>query len=234
MTTRKELTEAVGARYRQARARERTTILNEFVALTGYHRKHAIRVLAGEHLQERPRAPRNRLYDEAVRQALIVLWEAGDRVCGKRLKPLVPILIDAMQRHGHLKLDPLVQERLLQVSAATIDRALSPARAGADGHRRHRTVVNVIRRQVPVRTFSDWRDPPPGFFEVDMVEHCGGMKTAGDFVHTLTLTDIASGWTECIAMPLRDQSIVVQAITRRDTICPLRCAAWTPTTTAHS
>jgi len=100
MTTRKELTEAVGARYRQARARERTTILNEFVALTGYHRKHAIRVLAGEHLQERPRAPRNRLYDEAVRQALIVLWEAGDRVCGKRLKPLVPILIDALLSAG--------------------------------------------------------------------------------------------------------------------------------------
>jgi hypothetical protein len=213
MATRKELTEAVGARYQQARARERTTILNEFVALTGYHRKHAIRILAGEHLQERPRAPRNRLYDEAVRQALIVLWEASDRVCGKRLKPLVPILIDAMQRHGHLKLDPLVQERLLQVSAATIDRALSQARAGADGHRRRRTVVNVIRRQVPVRTFSDWRDPPPGFFEVDMVEHCGGMKTAGDFVHTLTLTDIASGWTECIAMPVRDQSFVVEAIT---------------------
>jgi hypothetical protein len=213
MATRKELTEAVGARYRQARARERTTILNEFVALTGYHRKHAIRILAGEHLQERPRAARNRLYDEAVRQALIVLWEAGDRVCGKRLKPLVPILIDAMQRHGHLKLDPLVQERLLQVSAATIDRALSQARAGADGHRRRRTVVNVIRRQVPVRTFSDWRDPPPGFFEVDMVEPCGGMKTAGDFVHTLTLTDIASGWTECIAMPVRDQSFVVEAIT---------------------
>jgi hypothetical protein len=66
---------------------------------------------------------------------------------------------------------------------------------------------------VPVRTFSDWRDPPPGFFEVDMVEHCGGMKTAGDFVHTLTLTDIASGWTECIAMPVRDQSFVVEAIT---------------------
>lgn len=214
MATRKELIEAVGARYRQARARERTTILNEFVALTGYHRKHAIRVLAGDHSHERPRAPRNRLYDEAVRQALVVLWEAGDRVCGKRLKALIPILIDAMQRHGHLKLNPLVQERLLQVSAATIDRALSQVRASADGRRRRRTVVNVIRRQVPVRTFSDWRNPPAGFFEVDMVEHCGGMKTGGDFVHTLTLTDIASGWTECVAMPVRDQSLVVEAITK--------------------
>ena len=124
-----------------------------------------------------------------------MLWEAGDRVCGKRLKALIPILIDAMQRHGHLELDPVVQDRLLQVSAATIDRALCQARTSARGGRRRRTVVNVIRRQVPVRTFSDRRTPPPGFFEVDMVEHCGGMKTGGDFVHTLTLTDIANGWT---------------------------------------
>lgn len=63
-----------------------------------------------------------------------------------------------------------------------------------------------------MRTFADWRDPPPGFFEIDMVEHCGGPKTDGNFVHTLTLTDIASGWTECIAMPVRDQSLVVQAL----------------------
>jgi len=63
-----------------------------------------------------------------------------------------------------------------------------------------------------VRTFADWRDPPPGFFEVDMVEHCGGTKTDGDFVHTLVLTDIARGWTECVAMPFRNQSLVVEAI----------------------
>ena len=83
MTTRKELIEGVGARYRGASMSERTRVLDEFVAITGYHRKHAIRVLrAGtDPVQSRP--PRNRLYDEAVRQALIVLWEAADRVCGK-------------------------------------------------------------------------------------------------------------------------------------------------------
>ena len=213
MTTRKELIEGVGARYRGASLNERTKILDEFVAISGYHRKHAIRVLGAEAEQERSRPARNRLYDEAVRQALIVLWEAGDRVCGKRLKALIPILIGAMERHGHLNLDAEIKAKLLQVSAATIDRALGDARSRVDGQRRRRTGVGAaIRRSIPVRTFSDWRDPPPGFFEVDMVEHCGGAKTDGDFVHSLVLTDIASGWTECIAMPVRNQSLVVEAM----------------------
>jgi hypothetical protein len=73
-------------------------------------------------------------------------------------------------------------------------------------------VGSAIRRSIPVRTFADWRDPPPGFFEIDMVEHCGGPKTDGDFVHTLTLTDIASGWTECVAMRLRNQMLVIEGL----------------------
>ena len=213
MTTRKELIEGVGARYRGAPLNERTKILDEFVAITGYHRKHAIRVLGAAADPQRSRPARNRLYDEAVRQALIVLWEAGDRVCGKRLKALIPVLIDAMERHGHLDLDAEIKVKLLQVSAATIDRALGDARSRVDGQRKRRSGVGAaIRRSIPVRTFSDWRDPPPGFFEVDMVEHCGGAKTDGDFVHSLVLTDIASGWTECIAMPVRNQSLVVEAM----------------------
>jgi hypothetical protein len=213
MTTRRELIEAIGARYRDVATSEKKTILDEFVALTGYHRKHATRVLGKASRVEQKVPVRDRVYDEAVRQALIVLWEAGDRICGKRLKPLIPVLITAMERHGHLNLDALVKARLLQISAATIDRSLSDARAHIDGKRRRRTGIGAaIRRSIPVRTFSDWRDPPPGYFEVDMVEHCGGPKSDGDFVHTLTLTDIASGWTECVAMPLRNQSLVVEAL----------------------
>ena len=184
MTTRKELIEAVGARYRDASTNERTKILDEFVAVTKYHRKHAIRVLGSEPVHDPSTPPRNRLYDEAVRQALIVLWEAGDRVCGKRLKVLIPVLVRAMERHGHLELDPVVKAKLLQVSAATIDRALGDARSRVNGQRKRRAGVGTaIRRSIPVRTFSDWRDPSPGFFEIDMVEHCGGAKTDGDFVH---------------------------------------------------
>ena len=189
MTTRKELVEALRLRYRSAAIGDRIKILDEFVALTCYHRKHAIRVLRGEFSPATDVRLRNRVYDEAVAQALTVLWEAADRVCGKRLKPLIPMLVDAMERHGHLDLDPVIKTKVLQVSAATIDRLLAVARAHIDGQRKRRKGVgSAIRRSIPVRTFADWLDPPPGFFEIDMVEHCGGPKTDGDFVHTLTLT----------------------------------------------
>ncbi|MEO6984221.1 MAG: transposase, partial [Paralcaligenes sp.] len=128
---------------------------------------------------------------------------------------LIPILIEAMQRHGHLDLDPLIRGKLLGISAATIDRILRPTRERIDGHRRRRTGMgSAIRRSIPVRTFADWGDPSPGFFEVDMVEHCGGPKHDGNFVHSLVLTDIATGWTECVALPVRNQSLVVQGIAK--------------------
>ena len=215
MTTRKELLAALRARYRCAAFGDRIRILDEFVALTGYHRKHAIRLLRGELRGEISPAvatsTRNRVYDEAVTQAVTVLWEAADRVCGKRLKALIPMLVDAMERHGHIDLDPAIRNKVLQVSAATIDRMLAAARAHIDGQRKRRKGVGAaIRRSIPVRTFADWVDPPPGFFEIDMVEHCGGPKTDGDFVHTLTLTDIATGWTECVAMRMREQMLVTE------------------------
>ena len=211
MATRKELVGALRVRYCSAATRDKIKILDEFVALTGYHRKHAIRVLREEVTSKEARA-RNRLYDEAARQALTVLWEAADRVCGKRLKALIPVLVDAMERHGHLDLAPIIKAKILQVSAATIDRVLAEARSHIDGKRRRRSGVGAaIRRSIPVRTFADWRDPAPGLFEIDMVEHCGGSQTGGDYVHTLTLTDIASGWTECVAMRVRDQMLVIEA-----------------------
>jgi len=142
MATRKELIEALRARYSGAPPVEKAKILDEFVALTGYHRKHAIRVLREEAITKETRA-RNRLYDEAVRQALTVLWEAADRVCGKRLKALIPMLVDAMERHDHLELDPVVKTKVLQVSAATIDRVLADARSHIDGKRRRRTGVGA-------------------------------------------------------------------------------------------
>lgn len=212
MTTRKELVAALQSRYGSATLDERIRILDEFVALTGYHRKHAIRLLREKPGAAKGTRERSRLYDEAVRQTITVLWEAADRVCGKRLKALIPKLVDAMERHGHLDLDPLVKTKLFEVSAATIDRMLANARLQIDGQRKRRTGVgSAIRRSIPVRTFADWRDPPPGFFEIDMVEHCGGSKTDGEFVHTLTLTDIASGWTECVAMRTRNQMRVIEA-----------------------
>lgn len=213
MTTRKELTKAVGARYRGASRSDKQKILDEFVVLTGCHRKHAIRVLSCEREVDSEEKGRNRIYDDATRQALTLLWEAADRVCGKRLKVLVPTLIDAMERHGHLDLDPIVRAKVLAVSAATIDRMLAGTRLQIDGQRKRRKGVGAtIRRSIPVRTFADWGDPSPGFFEMDMVEHYSGPKVDGDYLHTLVLTDIASGWTECFAMRHRSQALVIDGL----------------------
>jgi hypothetical protein len=213
MAARRELVLAIGERYQTASSTEKRRILDEFAAVTGYHRKHAIRVLrksaAGVLSASRPRA---RLYDEAVREALVILWEASDRICGKRLKPLIATLLDALERHGHLRLAPAVRERVLAVSAATIDRMLAGPRAHVRGRSRRRP-ASAIRRSVPVRTFADWNDPSPGYIEADLVAHCGE-SAAGSFVQSLVLTDIASGWTECLALLVREQTLITEALTK--------------------
>lgn len=209
---RKEIWQAVVERYRTAAPDGKSRILDEFVILTGYHRKHAIRVLNTPSLADRAtNHRRSRLYDEAVRQALIILWEASDRVCGKRLKALIPVLLPALERHGHLGLDPEVRDRLMCVSAATMDRLLFEARRAAGGRRRRPKTLPAVRRSIPVRTFGDWDEPIPGFFEADLVAHCGESMT-GSFAHTLVLTDVATGWTECLALLVRESSLVVHAL----------------------
>jgi len=149
MATRRELKQAVGERYLAAGRWERRQILDDFTRVTGYHRKHALRVLH-QPLVPRPPRPRERIYDEAVRQALALLWEAADRICGKRLKALLPVLIESMERHGHLRLDPVVRSALLDISAATIDRLLRSVRE-ASGRIRRRCwgLGSAIRQSVP-------------------------------------------------------------------------------------
>jgi hypothetical protein len=124
----------------------------------------------------------------------------------------LPVLIEGMERHGHLQLAAEVRTALLTVSAATIDRALRPVRERAGGQPRRRVVASAVRRSVPVRTFSDWHDPPPGFFEADLVAH-SGPTASGSFVQTLVLTDIATGWTECAPLLVREQGLLVEVLT---------------------
>ncbi|MDQ3666552.1 MAG: hypothetical protein M3410_08225 [Acidobacteriota bacterium] len=127
LETKRELTVAIGERYRAGDRKSKKVILDEFAKVTGYHRKHAIRLLRGKPVTER-KSVGKRVYQEAVEESLIVVWEAADRICGKRLKALMPTLVDAMERHGHLKLEETVRGLLLQMSAATIDRRLKMVR----------------------------------------------------------------------------------------------------------
>jgi hypothetical protein len=225
MATRTELVAAIRERYLTSTRAGRTAILDEFVAITGYHRKHAIRLLAAAAGRRAARRrPGRRRYGEEVRQALTVLWEASDRVCSKRLKPMILVLLPALERHGTLRPDEDTRAALLKISPATIDRLLSETRIAAQGGRRRPAgFSSAVRRSVPVRTFGDWNDPPPGFVEVDFVAHCGG-SAAGSFVQTLVLTDIATGWTECVPVLVRSGELVIEALEKAKTLFPFPLA----------
>jgi hypothetical protein len=211
LATRRELIEAIAGRYRAATRVEKKTILDEFIRVTGFHRKHAIRVLKRTKWESSAPAPRSRLYDEAVRSALTILWEAADRICGKRLKQAIPTFVEAMERYGHLQLDVEVRRLLLAMSAATMDRILKPVREAGKQGRRRSGINTPLRKSIAVRTFNDWDDPAPGFFEMDMVAHCG-KSVAGSHAHSLVLTDIASGWTEAAAMVVREQTLITVTV----------------------
>ena len=141
-------------RYGAATRAEKSRILDELVAVAGYHRKHAIRVLCrGEPMVTPHRAHRRRIYGEHDREPLIVLWEASDRICSKWLKPLIPVLLSALERHGRISLAGDARARLLAISAATMDRLLSEVRLIARGGQRRRAgFSSAVRRTVPVRT----------------------------------------------------------------------------------
>jgi hypothetical protein len=190
-----ELLEALRSRYRGASREVKALILDELMELADCHRKHAIRLLSSYGPARSPAIlVRRRVYDEAVREALIVLWEAADRICGKRLKAILPSLVAALERHGHLALEASVRKLVLSVSAASIDRLLAPVRGQASG-RKKRKRPNRSGKQIPIRTFADWHEPLPGFLEIDFVAH-GGSSVEGSFLWSLVATDVCSGWTE--------------------------------------
>ena len=162
-----ELLATIRDRYRASSKREKSLILDEFIAVTGHHRKHGIRLLgqSSDDGEQQPAVKQGRrIYDEAVRQAVIVAWEAADRICGKRLKAALPHLVESMERHGHLDLDPGVRQRLLAASAATLDRLLQPIRhrraAGSDagGGSRRAAIFRCGPSQIGMRRHRDsWR-----------------------------------------------------------------------------
>ncbi|MGK0168689.1 MAG: hypothetical protein ACI9W2_000407 [Gammaproteobacteria bacterium] len=211
--TRAELIDALAQRYGQAKKSQKSRILDELEQIVGCHRKHAIRRL------EQARAasggpgtsgrPGRRIYGEAVKEALIVLWEASDRLCAKCLKAALPVMVASMERHGHLALEIGVKASLMSVSAATIDRLLKPIRDGAKPRRARRRVASKPARRIPLKAFTDWVDSPPGALEMDMVAHCGG-NMSGSFIHSLVATDVCTGWVEAVPLLAREQYVVVE------------------------
>lgn len=194
--------ERIYVRYQKGTKEQKQKILDEFCEVCGYHRKHAIRLLKKRPRRKTQKAKlrvgRKPIYQiPAITEPLKRIWMASDYLCGKRLKAALPEwLPHYAQEHGAL--DSAVYKALLKMSAASIDRVLKPIKAKHKGRGLSGTKPGtLLKNQIPIKTHH-WDVTQPGFLEADTVAHCGN-SLAGDFVWSLTMTDILTTWTECRA-----------------------------------
>ena len=211
----REYAASVRPRYRLASRRDKGRLLDEFCRVTGRDRKVAIRLLRHRPKRARRRTGRPRRYVTMLRPALEQVWEASDYLCSKRLAPFLPELIETLERHDDLVLSPEQRTALLAISPATIDRLLHPVRRQYKRRGLATTSPGLaaLRTQVPVRTFSEWVNVPPGYLQADLVGHCGE-STYGFFLASLLAIDVATGWTELQAVWGKGQQRVGSALQR--------------------
>jgi hypothetical protein len=201
-------------RYRQADRVGRGALLDEMEAVTGLHRKSLLRLLGGAGLERQPRTrQRGPCYGEEVERVVIRVWQSLDFVCAERLTPSLVPTARHLARFGELTLSPQVEVQLGQISEASVTRLLA----------RHRTErlrlprkgperANSVTKDVPMRRIP-WDTREPGHCEVDLVHHAGA-STAGEYAHTLQLVDVATGWSERVALLSRGQAAMAQACER--------------------
>jgi hypothetical protein len=215
MSQRKAVTKATAIRYRSASTPDKTAILTELCALTGWHRDHArkaLRLALGPKPVPAARKPRTPVYDEDVLAPLRKVWAVLDAPTGKRLAPFLKEIVPILERAGELHLNPALRAKLMSISAATIDRRLAPERKRMQlKGRSHTKPGSLLKSQIPIRTWADWNDTTPGFVEIDLVAHEGG-NSSGQFCQTLTVTDIATNWTETTAVRNKHQKWVLPAL----------------------
>lgn len=222
-----EYATAQRARYQGAPDGQKRRILDEVVAVTGYHRKAAIRLLRRPPGRgRRPRSGRPRVYGPAVAAAAEVLWEAAGEIGATRLQPFVPELVDRLAACGELRLAPDVEAAVRRASAATLKRLLAPARATRPLRGRGITRAGTwLKHQIPVRTFAEWTDARPGFLEGDLVAHCGA-STEGFYLCTLCAVDIATSWTELEAVWGKGQGRVGGGVHHIRQRLPMELLGW--------
>lgn len=215
-----ELIKVYRKRYRRATKLEKTRIIDSIVEATGYSRKHVIRALRqSRSIPKKVKRRRTSRY-EPILGVLKQVWAASNFLCGKRLAPFMPTLVKALLRHGEIMPTKNEQALLLAVSASTIDRLLAKAKRDLGPKGRSTTKPGtLLKHKIPIRTFAGWDDTTPGFMEVDLVAHCGD-TVAGEYINTLNMTDIATGWAACVPFMGRSERFCVAAIEKARPMLP--------------
>ena len=206
MKEKQAVTREYKPRYQEARKKEKTVLLDEFVRLTGYRRKSAIRVLsakpaAGKAVKLKPEKKRpanrkgKRVYTGEVIDCLRMVWTFFWYKCGKILAPLMRQQMGYIAGWAAFKITPEIREKLMKISPATIDRYLKKDRDALRLKGKSRTKpVMALKTRIPLRTFySGAERKTPGFIQIDTVHRCG-QSTSGEYILTLTATDVYSGW----------------------------------------
>jgi len=210
--TKSELIRHYGKRYKRAAKWEKTRIIDAIVESTGYSRKHIIHAL-NEDVSVPTLITRDRVSSyESIVEPLEKIWAMSNFLCGKRLEPFLPELLGSLVHHNEIALTQEEKNLLLSIKSATIDRLLAPARKSLILKGRSTTKPGtLLKHQIPIRTFADWNEEAPGFLEIDLVAHCGG-SARGEYINTLDMTDVATGWTVCTAFMGKSERFCVDAI----------------------
>src|SRR5664279_1414119 len=215
MSQRRAVTKAIATRYKRADKGAKGVILDERCATAGWHRNHARKVLAAElkpTIVKPARRARTPKYDTDTVVALRFCWAVLGAPTGKRLAPMMGELVPTLRRFEELKISDDTERALIVMSAATMDRRLAPDRAKlALKGRSHTKPGSLLKDAIPIRTWAQWDDAVPGFVEIDLVGHEGG-NAVGEHCYTLTVTDIATGWTENRSVPNKARKWVVAAL----------------------
>ncbi|MEO1840087.1 MAG: transposase [Pseudomonadota bacterium] len=210
--SRRELISRVKIQYQTATKKEKHKIINDVTAICQYDRKYAIRLLnAPPSVAGSASRTRRQKYDDEIKRALLNIWCAANQICSKRLVPFLPDLIENMENNLHIELSPRTRAALLTISPATVDRLLKPERRRIGKSVSTTRSGNLLKHQIKIRTFADWDDVVPGFFEADLVAHCGG-DTRGQFLNTLVLIDVSTGWLEFMPLIQKGGGYVIEGL----------------------
>ncbi len=204
-----ELARSRSADYLKASRKRKGAILDEFVASTGVARKTAMSLLGNPpHRTPKPRGRPGKRYGADVSAALEMLWAMEGYICSKRLVPALPMLLALVEAEGQWGISGEVKEKLLRLSVSTCDRLLHPHRVAFRQKGLCMTRPgSMLKAQIAIRTWSDWSETEPGYCEMDTVHHCDN-NPAGEYVHTLSVTDVLLGWTELQALRNRSETSV--------------------------